>query len=75
MTALTVYSVLQTEDVVHYPMKLLNPLNLTSLSAQSLPAQKLLINVATPVLLMQNLKLYNGTKLQIKVLLRRSTNA
>jgi ATP-dependent DNA helicase PIF1 len=59
-------TVLDTEDVVHYPQEFLNSLN-----PSGLPSHTLNIKVGIPIILLRNLNppnLCNGTRLQVKSL-------
>ncbi|XP_015270398.1 PREDICTED: myc box-dependent-interacting protein 1, partial [Gekko japonicus] len=70
MEGRSVDSVVQTDDVVHYPMEFLSTLN-----PPGFPAHKLLLKVGAPVMLLHSLnppKLCSGTRLRVKALHHRN---
>lgn len=64
-------TVMQTEDVVNYPVEFLNSLDLPGL-----PPHKLNLKIGVPIVLLRNIdppKLCNGTRLAVKKCLTTSS--
>ncbi|XP_044591373.1 uncharacterized protein LOC123269604 [Cotesia glomerata] len=62
----SVDTVMEDEDVVHYPVEFLHTLN-----PPGIPPHVLHLKIGTPIMLLRNLnppKLCNGTRLQVKIL-------
>ncbi|XP_077551726.1 ATP-dependent DNA helicase Pif1-like [Haemaphysalis longicornis] len=69
----SVDSVIQIEDVVHYPVEFLN-----TLTFAGIPDHRIILKVGAPVMLLRNLnppKLCNGTRLKVTALYRNVIEA